>query len=85
MGWCMRRRCWRWRCSLRGIGEGAARRWTIAAGWCFVAAQFLFCGGLYLHAAGVAALAPAVPVGGMVFIAGWAALFVAAVSPRPAV
>lgn len=70
---------------LRAMPEGAARRWSIAAGWCFVAAQLLFCGGLYLHAAGSAALVPLVPVGGTLFIAGWAALFLAAVWPRPAV
>lgn len=68
---------------LRTVPAGAARVWLGAAGWCFVAAQMLFCGTLYLLAWGLPPLfTPLVPVGGTLFIAGWAALFFAAVSPR---
>jgi uncharacterized membrane protein YgdD (TMEM256/DUF423 family) len=70
---------------LRAVPGGAARVWLLAAGWCFVAAVALFCGTLYLLAAGLApALTPLVPIGGTLFIAGWAALFFAALSPRRA-
>jgi uncharacterized membrane protein YgdD (TMEM256/DUF423 family) len=67
---------------LRGTGGGAPRAWLVAAGWCFVGGEALFSCALYLLAAGVG-VAPLVPVGGTLFIAGWAALFLAAVSPRP--
>jgi uncharacterized membrane protein YgdD (TMEM256/DUF423 family) len=69
---------------LRDMGAGAPRAWLAASGWCFAAALTLFCGALYLLAAGASpALAALVPVGGTLFIAGWAALFIAAVWPRP--
>lgn len=69
----------------RFVPRGAARLWLAASGWCFVAALALFCGPLYLLAAGLApAVAALVPVGGTLFIAGWAALLVSALSPRPA-
>jgi uncharacterized membrane protein YgdD (TMEM256/DUF423 family) len=70
----------------RAVPGGAARVWLAVSGWCFVAAVALFCGPLYLLAAGLApAVAALVPVGGTLFIAGWAALLVAALSPRRAV
>jgi uncharacterized membrane protein YgdD (TMEM256/DUF423 family) len=53
------------------------------AGWCFVLGLLCFCGGLFLHAAGHPSFAKIVPVGGVLFIAGWTALFLHAVSPRP--
>lgn len=70
---------------LRFAAAGRARAWLIAACWCFALALPLFCGTLFLQAAGTAAaLTPLVPVGGTLFIAGWAALFVAAATPRRA-
>jgi uncharacterized membrane protein YgdD (TMEM256/DUF423 family) len=63
---------------LSGRAEGAARRWLAVAGWCFLAGLVLFSGGLFLMAlAGVAGLGAVVPVGGLAFLAGWAALFTA--------
>jgi len=69
--------------ALLGRG-GPARAWLLASAWCFVAALVLFCGTLYLHAAGVAPwLLPLVPAGGTLFIAAWALLAVHALAPRP--
>jgi len=63
---------------------GPARAWLLGAAWCFVAALLLFCGTLYLHAAGLApALAPLVPVGGTLFIIAWLLLGIHALAPRP--
>jgi uncharacterized membrane protein YgdD (TMEM256/DUF423 family) len=60
------------------------RRWIVPCGWCLAGGLLLFSGGLYLLAMGApAALAELVPIGGALFIAGWVALFVAAVVPRP--
>jgi uncharacterized membrane protein YgdD (TMEM256/DUF423 family) len=68
---------------LRHGGEDGRRGWALAAGWCFVAALALFSGTLFLQAGGYApGLTPLVPVGGTLFIAGWAALFVHAILPR---
>jgi uncharacterized membrane protein YgdD (TMEM256/DUF423 family) len=54
-------------------------------GWCLAGGLLLFPGGLYLLAMGApSALVRLVPVGGVLFIAGWAALLVAAVVPRRA-
>lgn len=54
---------------------GAARRWLAAAGWCFAAGLALFPWSLYLRAADLLPeAAPATPVGGSLFIAGWLAL-----------
>jgi uncharacterized membrane protein YgdD (TMEM256/DUF423 family) len=65
--------------------QGLARRWLGLCGWCLAGGLLLFPGGLYLLAIGApAGLAPLVPAGGVLFIAGWAALFVAALVPRPA-
>jgi uncharacterized membrane protein YgdD (TMEM256/DUF423 family) len=67
----------------RSAAAGAARAWLLAACWCFALALPLFCGTLFLLAAGIgAALTPLVPIGGTLFIAGWAALFMFAVTPR---
>ncbi|HUK60042.1 MAG TPA: DUF423 domain-containing protein [Stellaceae bacterium] len=63
--------------------SGFGRVALALSGWSFVVALVAFCGGLYLHAAGAAAFAAIVPVGGTLFIAGWVLLFVHAVSPRP--
>jgi uncharacterized membrane protein YgdD (TMEM256/DUF423 family) len=65
---------------------GPARAWLLASAWCFSAALVLFCGTLYLHAAGLAPwLLPLVPAGGILFIAAWALLGVHALAPRPPV
>ena len=64
---------------------GSGRRWLMVSGWCFTAGLVLFCGSLYLLALGAPQiLAWATPVGGIAFIAGWLALFLAALAPRPA-
>jgi uncharacterized membrane protein YgdD (TMEM256/DUF423 family) len=55
---------------------GAAAR---AAGWCFVAGTVVFIGSLYvLSLSGIRALGAITPVGGVLFIAGWLLLAVAA-------
>jgi uncharacterized membrane protein YgdD (TMEM256/DUF423 family) len=63
----------------------AAARCLGAAGWCFAAGLVLFPGSLYLLGAGApAAFAGLAPLGGMLFIAGWVALLLFALAPRPA-
>jgi uncharacterized membrane protein YgdD (TMEM256/DUF423 family) len=62
---------------------GVRRRWLGLCGWCLAGGLLLFPGGLYLLAMGApAALLWLVPVGGVLFMAGWAALLVAAAVPR---
>jgi uncharacterized membrane protein YgdD (TMEM256/DUF423 family) len=62
----------------------AGRRWLAVSGWSFSAGLVLFSGSLYLLAGGAPmALARLTPVGGLAFIAGWVALAVAALQPRP--
>jgi len=64
---------------------GMRGRWLGLCGWCLAGGLLLFPGGLYLLAMGApAAVARLVPLGGVLFIAGWAALFAAAVAPRRA-
>jgi len=61
--------------------RGVTRVSLAASAWCFIGAIVLFCGSLGLVAAGFSPdLARAVPVGGSLFILGWAAIFVAAVA-----
>jgi len=70
---------------VRVVPGGAARVWLGVSGWCFVAALALFCAPLYLLAAGlVPGIVRLVPVGGTLFIAGWAALLLSVLSPRRA-
>ena len=57
----------------------AAGRWpgsaAVAAGWLFVAGTLVFCGSLYLLTlTGQRWLGAITPLGGLAFIAGWAAL-----------
>jgi uncharacterized membrane protein YgdD (TMEM256/DUF423 family) len=57
----------------------AADRWpgpgVVAAGWLFVAGTVVFCGSLYLLTlTGQRWLGAVTPLGGLAFIAGWAAL-----------
>jgi uncharacterized membrane protein YgdD (TMEM256/DUF423 family) len=61
------------------VTAGAFTRWpggpVIAAGWLFVAGTVLFSGSLYLLAlTGQRWLGAITPLGGLAFIAGWAAL-----------
>lgn len=61
----------------------AASRWPgwrpRAAGWCFVAGSVVFCGSLYaLALSGVRALGAITPAGGVLLIAGWLLLALAA-------
>ncbi|MCY4402137.1 MAG: DUF423 domain-containing protein [Candidatus Poribacteria bacterium] len=52
---------------------------TNAAGWCFVAGILIFSGSLYiLSLTGVRWLGAITPIGGLVFIAGWGCLMIAA-------
>jgi uncharacterized membrane protein YgdD (TMEM256/DUF423 family) len=62
-----------WACA-RWPGKAAP-----AAGWCFVLGTLLFSGSLYaLALSGVRSLGAITPVGGVLLIAGWVALVVAA-------
>jgi uncharacterized membrane protein YgdD (TMEM256/DUF423 family) len=71
--------------ALAANGSLGSGRWLAVSGWCFTAGLVLFCGSLYLLALGAPQfLAWATPVGGLAFIAGWLALAVAALAPRPA-
>jgi uncharacterized membrane protein YgdD (TMEM256/DUF423 family) len=64
---------------------GAAWVWRAVTGWCFVLGLVVFCGSLYALAAGAPpGLARVTPWGGTLFILGWVALLLAALSPRPA-
>jgi uncharacterized membrane protein YgdD (TMEM256/DUF423 family) len=56
--------------------EGGREGWALRiAAWCFLGGLVLFSGGLYLMGlAGIRSLGPTVPTGGMLFLAGWAAL-----------
>ena len=59
-----------------GRFPGAAATW---AGWLFVAGTVIFSGSLYaLALTGVRVLGAVTPIGGVAFLAGWAALAVAA-------
>lgn len=49
------------------------------SGWCFAGGTVLFCGSLYvLSLRHIAWLGPVTPLGGLLFIAGWLALALAA-------
>ena len=65
------------------VGLLAARLdggWIRAAGWCFGAGIALFSGSLYVLAtSGITLFGAITPLGGVAFLAGWAALIVAAV------
>ena len=61
----------------------AIGRWTgraaVAAGWCFVGGTLIFSGSLYLLAlSGVRAFGAITPVGGVLLLAGWLLLALAA-------
>ncbi len=57
-------------------------RFAGSAGWCWTAGTLIFCGTLYILAlGGPGFLGPVTPVGGVLFMAGWA--LVAAAAWRP--
>ena len=59
------------------IGDAA---WLVLAGWFFVAGILLFSGSLYALAfTGVGMLGAVTPVGGLLFLIGWACLIVFAI------
>jgi uncharacterized membrane protein YgdD (TMEM256/DUF423 family) len=60
---------------------GRMSGWLIqTAGWCFTAGIVLFSGSLYLLAVtGVSALGAVTPIGGLLFLIGWALLAFAAI------
>lgn len=62
--------------------EGGREPWLLRiAAWCFLGGIVLFSFGLYLMGlAGLRSLGPTVPSGGLLFLAGWIALFVYAVT-----
>ena len=63
--------------------RGPGRRWLMAGGWAFAGGLGLFCGSIYLLAVGAPSMvAWATPIGGTLFIVGWAALFVTALVMR---
>jgi len=72
--------------ALLGVAWAVARwpdGWAAAAGWCFVAGVVVFSGSLYaLALSGVRALGAITPLGGLAFLAGWAAIIVAAARMR---
>lgn len=54
-------------------------RTTVASGWCFVGGTVIFSGSLYLLAlTGVRGFGAITPVGGVLFLAGWLLLALAA-------
>ena len=60
--------------ALQRVTDGAST-WLVAAGWLFLAGTALFSGSLYLLAlTGTRWLGAITPLGGVAFIAGWAAL-----------
>jgi len=70
---------------LCGRTEGAARRSVMVAGWSFLAGTVLFSGVLFaMGLAGLTGLGVVVPVGGLAYLAGWAALFYAGLRHRAA-
>ena len=62
----------------------AVQPWLAAAGWAFLIGIVFFSGGLYKMAlTGWPSLGPVVPLGGLAFFAGWAALLVAGLRYSP--
>ncbi|MEL6398837.1 MAG: DUF423 domain-containing protein [Cyanobacteria bacterium J06607_6] len=59
--------------------DKVATAWLTAAGWLLVAGVVMFSGSLYLISlAGIKAVGPVTPLGGVALIAGWACLAIAA-------
>lgn len=71
--------------SMRSSGApgGLSGAASSVAGWAFVVGVILFSGSLYTMAlTGARALGAVTPLGGLAFLVGWAALFVAALRAR---
>lgn len=65
--------------ALAAVGERLAQRLLLAAGICFCVGILLFSGSLYaLTLSGIGALGVITPVGGLMFLVGWACLGLAA-------
>jgi len=63
---------------LMGLSKPATP-WLTAAGWAFVVGVVLFSGSLYLISlAGIKAVGPITPLGGVAFLVGWGCLAIAA-------
>jgi uncharacterized membrane protein YgdD (TMEM256/DUF423 family) len=68
------------------LSRYVSHRWTDIAGWLFIIGIFFFSGSLYLLAVAesfklndiTAILGPMTPIGGLLFMGGWLALFRAA-------
>jgi uncharacterized membrane protein YgdD (TMEM256/DUF423 family) len=62
--------------------EAGREPWPLRiAAWCFLGGLVLFSGGLYVMGlAGIRSLGPTVPAGGLLFLAGWLALVVYALT-----
>ncbi|MEO1621064.1 MAG: DUF423 domain-containing protein [Cyanobacteria bacterium J06632_3] len=57
------------------LGQYPDAKGLVTVGWCFVAGVVLFSGSLYgLSLAGIKALGPVTPLGGVAFIVGWCLL-----------
>lgn len=55
--------------------------WLLAAGWAYIVGVVLFSGSLYLISlAGLKAVGPITPLGGLAFLVGWGCLAIAALS-----
>ena len=65
-----------------GVMLGTAKQavpWLNAAGWAFILGIVLFSGSLYLISlAGIKAVGPITPLGGVAFLVGWGCLAIAA-------
>ena len=62
------------------LARASINVWQQYAGWCFAAGILLFSGSLYVLAlSGVRALGAITPLGGLLFLAGWACLLVSAI------
>jgi uncharacterized membrane protein YgdD (TMEM256/DUF423 family) len=64
--------------------EGGREPWPLRiAAWCFLGGLVLFSGGLYVMGlTGLRSLGPTVPTGGLLFLAGWAALIIYALTAK---
>lgn len=64
--------------ALAGLWDKLSARAAGTAGWCFLGGVLLFSGSLYaLSLTGIRKLGAITPIGGLLFMAGWAALLAA--------
>jgi uncharacterized membrane protein YgdD (TMEM256/DUF423 family) len=71
--------------ALLGVAALVERRASLRlglAGLCFALGSVGFAGGIYLRVLGGIAVGPAIPIGGTLFMAGWALLLTAAFGRR---